>query len=227
MTTAPSCPNKGAMRRLVSSAALLFAASATVPAFAEQNDNESWDGAFSQRGERRSDFVIGFSPGLVLNTATGYPNEITKLDDPSYRATSGFAVGPGFEAWIGGALTDWFTFGVGGAYLTSAGKDSSTSAGAFLVRVETFPLYGLGGGLRDLALFANFGAGGLGLKGLDQKHASAGFASIGGGGIAYEVARMGPFAFAPTAEYLLIASQSLTAHQAIIGARVVFYGGPG
>ena len=214
------------MRPGVLAAVFLTALALPLPALADQNDNESWDGGFGQRGQRRSDFVRGLSTGLVLMSADGYPNEVAKLDNPAYESASGFALGPAAEAWIGGALRDWFTFGIGGAYLKSSGKDSSASGGAFLVRVEAYPLYELGGGLRDLALFANFGAGGLSLDGEKHKHAAAGFASIGGGGVAYELFRFGHFALAPTAEYLLIASQTLTAHQAIVGARVVFYGGP-
>jgi hypothetical protein len=212
------------MRLPAVTAAFLAALALPLPALAEQNDNESWDGGFRQKAERRSDFVLGLSTGLVMTSADGYPNEVAKLDNPAYEASSGLAVGPGAEVWLGGALTDWFTFGIGGAYLRGKGSDSKSSGGALLMRVETFPFYRLG--LKDLALFANVGAGGLSLDGKNGKHAAAGFASVGGGGVAYELFRFGHFALAPTAEYLLIASQPLTAHQAIIGARVVFYGGP-
>jgi hypothetical protein len=207
---------------------VLAALAAPLPAFAQQKaDQPAPSNTLGQKNERRSDLVLGFSPGLVLTSASGFPNEIEKLNQPEYEAKSGLALGPGFEAWLGGALTDWFSFGLGGMYYKGKGSGSKTSAGAFLIRLETFPLYGLGGGLRDLAVFANFGAGGLGLSGENGKHASAGFASVGGVGVAYELARVWHFALAPSAEYMLIASQSLTAHQGLIGARVVFYGGPG
>jgi hypothetical protein len=214
------------MRQRAAIAAFLAVLTLALPALAEGSDNESWDGSFGKKAERRSDVVLGLSTGLVLTSADGYPNEVAKLNNPAYEAKSGLALGPAAEAWLGGALTDWFSFGLGGAYLRGSGNGSKSSGGAFLVRIEAFPLYELGGGLRDLAVFANFGAGGISLDGENDKHAAAGFASIGGGGVAYEVARFGHFALAPSAEYLLIASQTLTAHQAIIGARVVFYGGP-
>jgi hypothetical protein len=214
------------MRRLVFAAACLAVLAAPVAAHAEQKSQDTWDGGFGKKkNERRSDFVVGLAPSLVLMSANGYPNEVAKIDNPAYHAKSGFAAGPGFEAWIGGALTDWFTFGIGGLYLSASGSDSKATGGAFLIRLETFPFYKLG--LKDLAVYANFGAGGLSLDGQDGKHAAGGFASIGGGGLAYEVVRLGHFAIAPTAEYLLIASETLTSNQALIGARVVFYGGPG
>jgi hypothetical protein len=219
------------MRRPVLAAALLASLGVTVPAFAE-GSSDDWSGDFGKRAQRRSDFVLGFSPGLVLGAASGYPNEIDKIDQPAWQVESGFAGGFGFEAWLGGALTDWFTFGVGGAYYGANGVDGKSTTAAGLMRIETFPLFGLGGKLRDLALFANFGAGTLVLHDHDYKNsnkddAKSGFASLGGVGVAYELARVGHLAFAPSVEYVFLASQSLHANQVLLGARVVFYGGPG
>jgi len=204
-------------------AALLATTSLTSPAWA-QNTSDDWSGGYGERAERRSDIVFGVAPSLMLGGSHGYPNEIEKIDQPEYEAKSGFTTGVGFEGWVGVALKDWFTFGVGGVYLGGYGKNSDVSGGAGVVRVEAFPFYGLG--VKDLALFGNFGAGSLTLH-ADGREGQAGFASVGGGGVAYELARFGHFAFAPSAEYLLVASQALTAHQVLIGARVVFYGGPG
>lgn len=219
--------------RLVFAAALLVTLGAASPAFAESAADD-WSGDFGKKAQRRSDFVLGISPGLLLGTASGYPNEIDKLHQPEWQVDSGFAAGFGFDAWLGGALTDWFTFGVGGAYYGAHGKSGTLSGGAFLIRVETFPLYGVGGPFRDLAVFANFGAGSLTVKpddktgtNRDQAKADAGFASVGGGGVAYELFRTKHFAFAPSAEYVLFASEALHAHQVLMGARVVYYGGPG
>jgi hypothetical protein len=204
-----------------------LAVSSARPAAAQENDNEAWSGGFDQKAERRSDFVIGLSSGLMLGSAVGYPNEVDKLDEPAFEASSGLVMGPGGAAWIGGALTDWFTFGVGGAWFGGSGGKGESSGGALIFRVETFPLYGLGGPFRDWAWFATFGAGGLTVKTEEGKRGEGGFTSVAGLGSAYELFRVGHFAFAPSAEYLLIRSPSLTAHQSIFGARVVFYGGPG
>jgi hypothetical protein len=214
------------MKRRLLATVFVGALCAPLPALA-QNNVDDWSGEFGKKAERRSDFVLGFSTGLVLGAASGYPNEIDKLNVPGEQARTGLSLGPGGEAWIGGALTDWFTFGLGGAYLSGKSADGRASGGAFLVRVETYPFYKLG--LKDLAVFANFGAGSLAIHEdsiRGKRRGTAGLASIGGGGVAYEVARFWHIAFAPTAEYLYIASQSLTAHQAVLGARLVFYGGP-
>ena len=212
-------------RRLVPLFALP-AVLATAPAFAQATDNEAWDGGFGQKAERRSDIVVGASAGLLLGAASGFPNEIDKLDEPGWESKTGFGVGTGFSFWLGGALTDWFTFGVGLTLLGSSGSDGKMRGEAFIVKVEAFPLYGMGGPLRDLAFFADFGAGGMGIEGKPPDPADGGFTSVAGVGSAYELFRFGHFAFAPTAEYLLVRSPTVTAHSGILGARVLFYGGP-
>jgi hypothetical protein len=106
------------------------------------------------------------------------------------------------------------------------GASGIGSGGAFIMRVEAFPLYWAGGTLRDLALFTMFGAGGYTVRGDDGNRGEGGFVSLAALGGAYELFRAGPLAFAPTAEYQLIRSQSVTAHQGVLGARAVLYAGP-
>ncbi len=197
------------------------------PARAQESDNQAWDGGFDLKAERRSNVVLGFSGGLVMGGASGYPNEIAKLGDPAYEAKTGFGVGPGGAFWIGGALTDWFSVGVGGMLLGVHGKSGDGSGGAFILRVEAFPLYLEGGGLRDLAFFAVFGAGGYTVHGEMGRRGEGGFTSVAGLGSAYELFRFGPISIGPNAEYELMRSQSATAHQVTLGARVLYYGGPG
>lgn len=204
----------------------LASVTTTLPAFAQTNDNEAWDGGYGVVAERRSDIVLGASAGLLLGTASGYPNELVKIDDPRWESSTGFAAGTGLSFWLGGALTDWFTFGVGMTLLGGSGSDGRMSGQAFIVKVEAFPLYGMGGPLRDLAFFADFGAGGMTIEGEPDEPAEGGFTSVAGFGSAYELFRLGHFAFAPTAEYMLVRSQTVIAHSTIFGARVVFYGGP-
>jgi hypothetical protein len=198
----------------------------TAPAFAQATDNEAWDGGFGQKAERRSDIVLGVSGGLLLGAANGYPNEIDKVDEPAFESKTGFAVGNGLSFWLGGALADWFTFGLGLTLLSSSGSDGTMSGQAFIVKVEAFPLYGMGGPLRDLAFFTDFGAGGMTIEGEPEDEGEGGFTSVAGLGSAYELFRLGHFAFAPTAEYLLIRSPTVNSHSGILGLRVLFYGGP-
>ncbi|HEX6764852.1 MAG TPA: hypothetical protein VF103_05225, partial [Polyangiaceae bacterium] len=143
----------------------LAATFATAPALAQPTDNEAWDGGYGVTAERRSDVVIGASGGLLLGAASGFPNEIDKLDEPGWESKTGFAAGSAFQFWLGGALTDWFTFGAGATFLGSSGSGGKMRGEVFFVKVEAFPLYGMGGPLRDLAFFADFGAGGMTIEG--------------------------------------------------------------
>lgn len=213
------------LRSLVPVIALLGVVVAS-PVRAQTNDNEAWDGGFDVVAERRSDLVLGVSGGLLLGTASGYPNELVKIDDPDYESTTGFAAGTGFSFWLGGALRDWFTAGVGATFLGGSGPNGRMSGVAGILKVEAYPLYGQGGPLRDLAFFADFGAGSMTVEGEPEDPADGGFTSVAGLGSAYELFRFSRFAVAPTAEYLFIRSPTVVSHSAILGARVVFYGGP-
>jgi hypothetical protein len=213
------------MLRFTLPLAALFVVTAS-PAFAQQSDNQAWDGGYGVVAERRSDLVLGVSGGLLLGSTSGYPNEIDKVDEPKYESKTGFAAGTGFQFWLGGALTDWFTFGAGATFLGGSGPDGKMSGVAAMVKVEAFPLYGMGGELRDLAFFADFGAGGMGVEGKPVDKADGGFTSVVGLGSAYELFRVGHFSFAPTAEYLFIRSVTVTSHSTIFGVRALFYGGP-
>ena len=227
MTPGRESPMKGlAVRFRVVPPIALAGVFAALPAFAQATDNEAWDGGFDQKNERRSDLVIGASGGLLLGGSNGYPNEIDKIDEARYESKTGFAVGSGFSFWLGGALADWFTFGVGSTFLGGSGNGGKMSGFALIVKVEAFPLYGQGGPLRDLAFFADFGAGSMDIDGDPVDKAEGGFTSVAGFGSAYELFRLGHFAFAPTAQYLLVRSPSIVSHSAVLGARVVFYGGP-
>lgn len=200
----------------------------TRPAAAQENDSLGWDGGFGQKAERRSDFVIGLATGVLLGSARGYPNEVDKIDVPEFESNTGFQLGVSGMAWIGGAFTDWFTYGLGYAHLTGEGSDGKGTGNAFLFHIEAFPLYSLGGPLRDLALFGNFGAGGYSVDGPrdEEDDGDGGFASFVGLGSAYELFRFGHFALGPNVEYLNLRSATLSAHQFTVGARIVFYGGP-
>jgi hypothetical protein len=212
-------------RTIVRTIALLGIVTAS-PAWAQTNDNEAWDGGFDVVAERRSDLVLGVSGGLLLGATSGYPNELVKIDDPAYESSTGFAAGTGFSFWIGGALADWLTVGVGAMLLGGSGPNGRMSGVSGILKVEAYPLYGQGGPLRDLAFFTDFGAGGMTVEGEPEDPADGGFTSVAGLGSAYELLRFSRFAVAPTAEYVFIRSPTVTSHSAILGARVVFYGGP-
>jgi hypothetical protein len=170
--------------------------------------------------------VIGAATGLLLGSALAYPNEVEKIDDPAYEANTGVGVGYSYGVWLGGALKDWFVFGIGGMGLSAGGADGKVSGGGAFFHVEAYPFYGMGGGYRDLAIYLDFGAGSLDVDSDTREAGSGGFTSIAGLGAAYELWRLGSFAIGPNANYQHHFSTTSSSHFATLGMRAVFYGGP-
>ena len=213
------------MRRSVFLCALLGFGLLASEAHADDKDND-WDGGYKIVATRRSGFVAGISLGLALGNADGYPNELAKLNDVNYERNTKFALGSSNRLWIGGALTDWFVFGLG---LTGVGlkhANATATGSAFIFHVEGYPLFYQGGAFRDLSLFGDFGAGGMKITGGSRDDANGGLMSVIGLGTAYEPLRFWRFTFGPAVEYVHMWSQSMSAHTAQIEARLTFVGGP-
>jgi hypothetical protein len=186
---------------------------------------DAWDGGYGTKAERRSGFVASLGLGMGVSAAQGYPNEVSKIDDPAYESETGAALGSTNTIWIGGALRDWFTFGLGLAAFGMKSGDLEAGASGFIVHVEAFPFYTLGGKFRDLAFYTDLGAGGLVIEGGVEK-ADGGFISFIGAGSSFELFRFGHFALGPTLGGIYTSSQSAMAGGAFLGFRGTFYGGP-
>lgn len=208
---------------LASVVGLLAAAS---PARADVGDAES--NYNPGRAARRSDFVAAASFGGVVGAASGYPNELTKLNDPRYEADTGFAAGAGGSVFIGGALRDWLVFGIGVSSSTMGGNGLRSTGTAFVFHVEGYPLFAYGGPFQDLGVFGEFGAGGRSIHRDGATAAEGGFLSVVSVGAVYEALRLGTHLSAgPILQLSHQWSQSLTADVLVGGLRLAFYGGPG
>lgn len=186
---------------------------------------DGWDGGYETTAERRSGFVASIGLGFGAGAALGYPNEVSKIDRPEFESSTGTSFASASSIWIGGALRDWFTFGLGLASLGMKSGDLEGAASAFIVHVEAFPLYSLSGRLRDLSFYTDFGAGGLLIEG-GPEDADGGFISYLGAGSSFELFRLGHFAFGPTLGGMYAYSQSAEAGGVFAGIRGTFYGGP-
>jgi hypothetical protein len=200
-----------------------FAAS-FVPAIASAAE-ETWDGGYDLKAERRSGFVASLGLGLGLGSARGYPNEVSKIDDPAFETSTGTAFSRTESLWIGGALRDWFIFGLGFTGLVANAGGHEALGSAFILHVEAFPLFNLGGKWRDLSFYSDFGAGGLTISGGPEK-ADAGFMSYVAAGSSYELFRFGHFALGPVLAGTYAYSQSAKMGGGYLGLRGTFYGGP-
>ncbi len=178
--------------------------------------------------ERRGGFAVGVTGGLSLVNFSGYPNRVTALGDPDQQVDTGAALGNTFGVWAGGAIRDWLTVGGGLAGTSTLGGDYVGSSAAFVLHVEGFPLWALGGGFRDLGLSVD---GGLGVARIyaasDQKLenvlADAGLPSFVSTSVFYEPFRFWHFSTGPALTVSHTFSQTMTVSQGMLGWRFVFY----
>jgi hypothetical protein len=187
-------------------------------------------GSIDPPNERRGGFVVGLSSGGGVASSSGYPNDQNYIGVPSYFAASGLMAGYGGGLFIMGALTDYLSFGFwfGTATYESSSWQSKGQGGG--LRLELFPLYGLGGLFRDLGAFTQVGIGATTLTYTDNTEISyKGVGSFVGAGVFYEIrlanALGGHFAIGPNLEYDAIISQPMERHGALLGARFLWYGG--
>lgn len=176
--------------------------------------------------ERRSGFVLGLSSGLAVAAASGYPNDVTMIDVPDFEASTGAAVSLGSALWLGGALADWLTIGVGLAGGSFEGNGLQATGGAFHVRIEAFPLFFRGGAFEDLGVSFSAGTGSYDVKRGDETVAEGEGTSAIGVGVFFEPWRFWRFSTGPDVSYAHQFSRSLSAHTLVVGWRLAFYAGP-
>jgi hypothetical protein len=175
----------------------------------------------------RSGFTASIFLGFGGGSASGYPNDFGKIDVPAFRAaTSG--VGSDIGVYLGGALTDWFTFAMGLDFSSFRGTNLVSSSTVFAFHLEAFPFFARGGACRDAGLFADFGTGVATIKQRSNNltFADAGAPSVAGLGAFVEPWRAGDhLALGPYVSWHYQWSDSMSRYVAAIGIRGVFYGG--
>jgi hypothetical protein len=209
------------------SAALLAPGAAQADAPQKIPDSPAQDRSWETApATRRSGFVAGIALGGGVGSIGGYPNDAKKLDRKEYYATTGASPLASGYAWIGGALADWFTFGLGGTGGRLLVKDREASMTAFLFHIEAYPLFPLGGAWRDLGVTVNAGAGPLSFKEKDGATlAEAGFASLFGAGVFYEGLRFWKFATGPSVSGEHMFAGSANRPALFVGWRLAVYTG--
>lgn len=210
--------------------ALGLATTAPLPALADAATEGATAKDLAFTPERRAGVVLGFSFGLGLAGASGYPNAASKIGDPAYYDGSDVMAGGGGSLFFMGALNDWLDFGFFYGRANFRSGQWNTYGGGGGVRVEVFPLYRYYPRLRDLGAFGQFGIGTDTLSPVDgSREASSGTQSLLGVGVFYEFSLGkglgGHFVAGPSFEYDVEATQTNSRECALLGGRVALYTG--
>lgn len=188
-------------RNLGPSAVVLALMAVASPAIADDpkpaDPPSSWENA---PPTRRGGFALGVALGAGVASIGGYPSDVKKIGDDRYYTVTGVRPAPVLEIWLGGALADWVSFGVGftGGSLLATGDDTARS-GAGLFHIELFPLFYVHEKLRDLGLMIDAGAGAASVTSkADKKLVDSSAASLVGAGVLWEPVKLwrirgGPF----------------------------------
>jgi hypothetical protein len=176
---------------------------------------------------RRSSFTMGFVVGPMLGQVAGFPNDAKKIGRASYYTETGLGLGGAGTAWVGVALADWLTFGLGasGDIFRASGLTARTLA--FTVHIETFPIFTLGGPYRDLGIMLDAGTGVTTVKAASGPTLiDSGGASRVGLGFFYEGLRLGKFAMGPYVAADYVWSDASRRMGTMLGWRTAFYAKP-
>jgi hypothetical protein len=179
----------------------------------------------------RSGLVIGFSLGLGLSGASGYPNNASDIGNEADYSASGFMLGATESIFLMGALSDYVSFGFMFNHGRTKNGDFYSNTDGVGFRIEGYPLVSLGPRWQGLGAMAQlgFGTGDLVSKPPNLPEAE-GTQSFGGAGIFYEwrvgVMRSGGhIGIGPSLEYDAVWSQPFEYHGLVASLRLAFYSG--
>jgi hypothetical protein len=155
--------------------------------------------------------------------ASGSP---VKFNQRSDTVDTGIVPGFGYTVTIGGVFTDWFAFHLGLSTAGATKGDHQNGVTAFIMGLETWPLFSLGGVWRDVGIGADFGTGSASVK-----SKASGETLADGGGMSmiratvfWDALRAGRWNFGPYVAYEHHDAETYAGNVGWIGVRTAFYG---
>lgn len=189
-------------------------------------DSDSWDGDYDIKYQRRSDVMLSLTVGGLNGFVSGYPNDVDKIDQPEFKATTDAAVGWSGTGVLGVTFRDWLAFGIGYSQQGFNGNGQKGSAYFFLFRTEAYPLFNQSDLGKNLGFAITGGLGNVKLEKDGETTADGGAVSMVGVGAFWEGLQLGQLSVGPALDYQFVFSEPLVAHLTTLGVRGVFYGGP-
>lgn len=176
----------------------------------------------------RSGFVVGLALGSGIVAFSGYPNDTRKIGLLSHYTETGASIGGLGSLWFGGALSEWFTFGLGftGGSMPLLSDQKATSGG-LIFHLEAYPLFMRGGRWRDLGVMFDAGTGSATVtpKDSETKLIDGGAGSMIGGGPFYEGFKLWKLKGGPFVEGSYVWSDSVRRPGVFFGWRTSLYTG--
>lgn len=181
----------------------------------------------------RKGFMLTLVLGGALGQGSGYPNDVQKIGNPDYFSRSPVMPGSSFQVVVGGALTDYFNFGVlfgGTGFKSDEWEVRATTVG---FRIEAFPgvlAFPRSKVLANLGIGGDFGAGVLNVQAVGNYPGVMGFQTMLGVGAFYEFKLFsllgGHVSISPELSYKAAYHASSQINFGNLTARLTFYGGP-
>lgn len=179
------------------------------------------------KAERRTTLAMGISIGASLGSASGFPNDPTKIGLISNYTDSGVGLGYGARAWFGFSLRDFLIFGASIGNVGMRAGENLVILGTLGFHTEIFPLYSFGGTFRELGVALETGVGtGILTPANDTSTllTDGGFASSIGVSGFYEGIRVGPkLSMGPYVAYDYVWSTSMRGGAFVLGWRTALY----
>jgi hypothetical protein len=168
-----------------------------------------------------------------VGQGSGYPNDVQKIGLDQYFSRTPVMPGQGFQMVIGGALTDYFDFGVVFGGTGFENDQWRMSASTFGFRIEAFPgvlAFPSVKALANLGIGGDLGAGMMKIQAKGNYPTVEGFQSSLGIGAFYDFRLFGLFgghvSLAPEISYHAAYASSAQVNYGAVSARLSFFGGP-
>lgn len=175
----------------------------------------------------RGGFAMGIDVGVGLAVASGYPSDPERIGLQSAYTETSPGLNIPYSIWIGGAVRDWLTLGLGVAIQAGSYDEGDWNSGAFTFRVQTYPAWMLGGLWRDFGIRLDAGSGSATLED------DAGIALIDGGaaarigaGVFYDGIRFWKIAMGPGVGASYTWSPTVRQPTAMLMWQSALYGSP-
>lgn len=178
--------------------------------------------------EHRGGFAMGLTFQGGLGAANGYPNDSKKLGRAAFYTESGLGFASAPVIWLGGAPADWLNMGFGLTFSNTFADGVTSRASLGFFHFDIYPLYALGGPLKNLGTTFEFGTGTSVTtdNDTDEELINGGAPAFVYGGVFWEGIEAWKLKMGPLLAGHFVFSESLRRPSIVAGFRIALYTSP-